>query len=142
MSEENALLALARSYIEFFNRQGTPEELSVFLSPEIVWQEMPNKFAPAGRTTRFDTMLKNFQVGQQFITPQTYTIENMVVQGDTVALQLGWTGTAAQTLGPFQAGENITCQIASFLTFKDGKLVRQIDYPCYPPQPGPEASKE
>lgn len=135
MSDETALLDLARNYIEFFNRKdGTPAELSAFISPEVVWQEMPNKFAPAGRTTRFETMLKNFQTGQQFIAPQTYVIDNMVAQGDTVALQLSWQGTAVQTLGPFQAGEKITCQIASFLTFHDGKLVRQIDYPCYPPQ--------
>ena len=141
MSEDSALLDLARHYIEFFNRPGgTSVELSAFLAPEIVWQEMPNKFAPAGRTTRLDAMLKNFQTGQKFIAPQTYIIDNMLAQGDTVALQLSWKGTAAQALGPFAAGEEITCRIASFLTFREGRVVRQVDYPCYPPSPEPAKS--
>lgn len=135
MSETETLLDLARRYIEFFNNPaGTPEELGEFLSPDIVWQEMPNKFAPNGRVTRYDTMLQNFQLGQKVISPQVYVLDNMVAQGDTVAIQLSWQGTAVQALGPFPAGTKITAQIASFLKFQDGKLVSQVDYPCYPPQ--------
>ena len=135
MSDIETLLDLAQRYIEFFNNPaGTPEELSEFLSPDIVWQEMPNKFAPNGRVTRYEAMLKNFQLGQKVINPQSYVLDNMVAQGDTVAIQISWKGTAVQALGPFQAGEQITAQIASFLKFQDGKLVSQVDYPCYPPQ--------
>ena len=136
MTEPEQLLNLAKHYIEFFNDpNGTPEQLAGFLSPAIVWQEMPNKFAPGGRTNGYVDMLKNFQIGQKYISPQTYRIDNALAQGDTVAIQLSWMGTVVQTLGPFKAGAQITAQVASFLQFQDGKLVKQIDYPCYPAIP-------
>jgi predicted ester cyclase len=134
MSEQDKLLDLARRYIEFFNNpNGTAEELVEFLSPNIVWREMPNKFAPNGRTNDYAKMLKNFQIGLNLVRPQNYRIDNIIAQGDTVALELSWEGTTVQAIGPFPAGARLTSQVASFLQFQDDKLIKQTDYPCYPP---------
>ena len=107
MNEQENLLDLARHYIEFFNNpNGTAEELGNFLAPEIVWREMPNKFAPAGRTNEYAKMLKNFQIGQKLVSPQSYRIDTAIVQDDTVALELSWEGITVQAIGPFPTGRS------------------------------------
>ncbi len=132
---EKSLLELTRRYFEFRgDPAGTIEELSQFLSPDVTWQEMPNQmFAPEGRIYGFEDMLKDFQMAQQYTNPQKYTIENILVEGDRVALQANWQGHIAQAMGPFAAGDQLTCQVAIFLKFQDGKVLRQVEYPSYPP---------
>jgi len=104
MNEQENLLDLAHRYIEFFNNpNGTAEKLGNFLAPEI---EMPNKFAPAGRTNDYAKMLKNFQIGQKLVSPQSYRIDTAIVQGDTVALELSWEGITVQAIGPFPTGRS------------------------------------
>ena len=143
INAEQTLVDLTRRYIEFFNDPyGTAEQLKQFISPEIAWEEKPNRFAPTGRTNDYTHMLTNFEIGQQYINPQTYKIDNIVVQGEKVAIQLSWTGTVVQTIGPFPIGAKLTAQVASFLQFKDGKLISQVDYPCYPPFEEPAANEE
>ncbi len=141
MSEQNTNLEIALRYIEFFNKpQGSAEELAVFLSQQVHWQEMPNLFAPTGRTNGYDQMLTNFERGSQAVSPQHYEVGQAVAQGEWVVLQLNWSGTVIDALGPFAAGTKLTAQIASFLQFQEGRIITQLDYPCYPPLAKPNTS--
>ena len=132
---DNNLAELTRRYFDVRNDpHGTTAQLSQFLSPEVSWQEMPNSFfAPEGRNYRFQETLEDFQVAQKYLHSQQYTINQMGVQGETVALQATWQGTVAVAMGPFGVGDRLTCQVAIFLTFQDGKVLRQVEYPCYQP---------
>jgi ketosteroid isomerase-like protein len=132
--EEKRNLELAMKYIEMVgNPSATPEDLKAFLDERIVWQEMPNRFAPAGRTSDYATVLESWEKGREYLPAQTYTLRHAVAGGDTVALEMSWLGEVAKPLGPFPAGTRLSAQIAIFIRFRDGKIVSQTDYPCYHP---------
>ena len=132
--EERRNLELARRYIKIVgNPSSTAEDLKALLAEEIVWREMPNLFAPSGRTSDYATCLQSFGKGREYLPEQTYAIRRAVADGDTVALEISWTGEVAKSIGPFTAGDRLSAQIAIFLRFRDGKIVSQTDYPCYDP---------
>ena len=136
-SEQKRLnLELAVRYIETVaDPSATAEDLSAFLDEGIVWREMPNRFAPRGRSSDYATGLANFVKGREYLPRQTYTIRRAVADGDTVALEVGWAGEVAKAIGPFPAGARLSAEVAIFLRFRDGKIVGQTDYPCYAPSP-------
>jgi ketosteroid isomerase-like protein len=132
--EERRNLELAVKYIETVGSQSsTPEDLKAFLDEGIVWQEMPNRFAPGGRTSDYATVLASWEKGREYLPEQTYTLRQSVAGGDMVALEISWLGAVAKPLGPFPAGTRLSAQIAIFIRFRDGKIVSQTDYPCYDP---------
>ena len=58
-------------------------------------------------------------------------ILNLVAQADQVVLELDWRGTTAATMGSLPIGSPIRYRVATFLTFVDGMIVREVDY-CIP----------
>jgi ketosteroid isomerase-like protein len=135
MSEEDKRnLELAARYIETIgNPSSTIEDLKPFFDESIVWREMPNRFAPEGRTNDYAGMQASFEKGRQFVTEQVYTLRSAVASGDTVALEIGWRAKMAKALPPFAAGDKLSAELASFIRLRDGKIVSQTDYPCYGP---------
>jgi len=67
------------------------------------------------------------------MTRQKYEIKNELSSGDTVALELVWTGTLAVPFQSQPAGTQMRAHFAAFLQFKDGKIVAQRNYDCYDP---------
>ena len=130
--EERQNLELAKHYIEVVsNPAATLEDLKALLDETVVWQEMPNRFAPAGRTSDYAAGLANFEKGREYLPEQTYTLRHAIASGDIVALEVGWTGEVAKSIGPFPAGTRLSAQVAIFIRFRGGRIVRQTDYPCY-----------
>ncbi len=48
-------------------------------------------------------------------------------------MEVTWTGTIRGAVGPFAAGQTLCAQLAIFLTFRDGQIMRRHDYDCYDP---------
>jgi ketosteroid isomerase-like protein len=133
-TEEQQNLELAKRYIELVaDPSSTLEDLKPLFDEQIVWREMPNTFAPKGRTSDFATATASFQKGRAFLPKQTYTIRYVMAAGDTVAMEISWTGEVAQEIGPFAAGTLLSAELATFIRFREGKIVSQTDYPCYYP---------
>lgn len=58
----------------------------------------------------------------------------MIVEaGDEVAVELEWSGILAVPVMNLPAGSEMKSFVAMFLTFRDGKIVSQHNYDCYPP---------
>jgi len=132
--DESQNLETARRYLELVGNPSTrPEDLKAVLDEGLVWREMPNLFAPRGRTSDYATALASFAKGREYLPEQTYTLRHAVADGDTVALELSWAGKVAQAIGPFAAGSRLSARLAIFLRFRAGKIVSQTDYPCYDP---------
>lgn len=132
--EEQQNLRLAQKYLELFNNPATTkEDVKAYLDEGIVWREMPNRFAPAGRTSDYTAMGASWEKGRGYLPEQTYTLRHMIASGETVALEISWLGKMKKALGPFAADTQLSAQIAIFLRFRDGKIVSQTDYPCYDP---------
>lgn len=133
-SEEEQNLVVARRYLELVGNPGTKaEDLPAVLDDSIVWREMPNLFAPAGRVSDYTAMLASFGKGREYLPHQTYGLRHAVASGDTVALEISWSAEVAKAIGPFATGARLSAEIAIFLRFRDGRIVSQTDYPCYKP---------
>ncbi|HEX8651787.1 MAG TPA: nuclear transport factor 2 family protein [Pyrinomonadaceae bacterium] len=132
--EEQTNLRLTEQYLDMFNHPSTTiEDVKAYLDESIVWREMPNRFAPLGRTGDLPTILTSWEKGREYVPEQTYTLRRAVACGDSVALEIGWKGRVTKALPPFSAGTELSARIAIFLRFRDGKIVSQTDYPCYDP---------
>jgi ketosteroid isomerase-like protein len=56
-----------------------------------------------------------------------------VEDGDTVALELQWTGTLAIPMGSLPVGGAMRARFAVFLEFRGDKIARQHNYDCFDP---------
>jgi ketosteroid isomerase-like protein len=134
---ERQNLEVAKRYIELVGSPATrTEDLKIMLDPSVVWREMPNLFAPRGRTSDYATALASFGKGREYLPEQTYTLRHAMASEDTVALEIDWAGEVAKAIGPFPAGARLSARVAIFLRFRGGKIVSQTDYLCYDPVSG------
>ena len=62
-----------------------------------------------------------------------YDVDNVVDNGEQVAVQLRWTATTAVDAGALPAGTELDAHVAIFYAFRDGKILRQSSYDCYEP---------
>ena len=135
--EERRNLELAKRYIELVSNPSTePEDLKAVFDESLIWREMPNLFAPSGRVNDYATALASFGKGREYLPNQTYSLRQALASGDTVALEIGWAGEVAKSIGVFSAGTQLSAQLAIFLRIRDGKIMSQTDYPCYDPIAG------
>ena len=56
------------------------------------------------------------------------TIRSLVAQGQQVAAELDWCGTAARAIGPLGQGTVLRLRIASFFRVIDGQIATHTDY--------------
>ena len=60
-------------------------------------------------------------------------IVRVLDSGDDVVAELEWSGTLAVPVMDLPAGSEIKAFVAMFITFRDGKIISQRNYDCYPP---------
>ena len=132
--ESQSNLQAARLYVALVaNPASTFEDIRTMLADDILWREMPNRFAPSGRTHTLAGMEESWQRGREVVADQVYDIRQAVASGDAVALEIGWHGTVLKDLGLFVAGTTLRADLGMFLQFAAGKIISQTDYPCYYP---------
>ncbi|HEY1239097.1 MAG TPA: nuclear transport factor 2 family protein [Bryobacteraceae bacterium] len=123
----------ARRYLEAVASLKAAEDVAAFYAPDVVLQEFPNRIAPRGRIRRAEEMRAAYGKGQQLLRSQTFEVRRLVECGDEVAAEVEWTGTLAMSYGDLPAGAEMKAYVGMFLTFRDGKIVSQRQYDCYPP---------
>jgi ketosteroid isomerase-like protein len=111
----------------------TGDALAAYFTPDAVHRELPNLLFPQGMTRNVAGLKEAAEAGQGKMAAQTYEVRNAVEAGDTVALEVVWTGTLAVDLGPLLAGHVMRAHIATFLDFRDGRIAGQRNYDCYEP---------
>ena len=130
MAMSNTLVA--RQYLQAVESLGALEDVAAFFGPDVVFQEFPNRIAPQGRIRRAGDLSAAYQKGQQLLRSQTYAVQRIIEAGDEVAVELEWTGVLAIPVMNLPAGSEMKAFVAMFLTFRDGKIISQRNYDCYP----------
>jgi ketosteroid isomerase-like protein len=74
-----------------------------------------------------------YEQGRKILQSQRYDVQRIVEAGDEVAVELEWSGILAVPVMNLPAGSEMKAFVAMFLTFRDGKIVSQRNYDCYPP---------
>ncbi len=126
-------LETAKRYMETVAALHSPDAVAAFYAPDIEFREFPNRIAPAGRVRRAASLREAFQQGQKLLASQRYDVKHAVECGDEVAMEVEWTGVLAVPVQNLPAGARMQAFIGMFLTFRDGKIVSQRNYDCYPP---------
>ena len=126
------LLRLAREYLESI---GTADELGGlrFFANDVIQVEFPNRLVPNGATRDLAALRDAAERGRKVVTAQRFEVLNAIASDNQVAVEAVWTGTLAVPLGSIPAGGQMRARFAIFLTYCDGKIVRQHNYDCFDP---------
>ena len=126
------LQQLAREYLESIGREDERGGLR-FFADDVVQVEFPNRLLPNGATRDLAALRDAAERGRKVMTAQRFEVLNAIASGDQVAVEALWTGTLAVSLENIPAGGQMRARFAIFLTYRDGKIVRQHNYDCFDP---------
>jgi ketosteroid isomerase-like protein len=126
---------LAREYLRAVESMGPPESVARFCADDMEFYEFPNRIVPHGRVRRRAELNAAYGQAQKLLRSQRYEVRRVVDNGEEVAVELEWTGILALPIAAtnLQAGHEMRAFVAMFLTFRNGKIVSQRNYDCYPP---------
>ena len=122
-----------RRYLAAVASLRSAEEVASFFTHDVVLHEYPNRIHPEGRVCRAAEMRAAFGKGQELLRAQSFQVHCLIETGDEVAAEVEWTGTLSTPFGSLPAGAERKAYIGLFLTFRNGRIVSQRNYDCYPP---------
>jgi len=124
-------IELAKRYLRALEAGAVGDELAAFFTADVVQEEFPNRLVPAGARRDLTALLDGAVRGQKVMRAQRFELLAAVENGDTVALEVQWTGTVAVALGSLPAGGQMRARFAVFLEFRGDKIARQRNYDCF-----------
>lgn len=115
--------AVIRRHVEEVFNKGKLEVADEIISPDYVYH------GPAGEFKGPDGF-KQMVAGTRTAFPDThFTIDDMVGEGDTLAVRYTWTATfKGEFMGMAPTGKKIKITSAYFYHFKDGKEVEALPF--------------
>jgi len=122
---------IAKTYLAALEAGATGDALAAFFTDDVVQEEFPNRLVPAGVRRDLAALLDGAVRGQKVMRAQRFELLAAVENGDTVALEVQWTGTVAVALGSLPAGGQMRARFAVFLEFRGDKIARQRNYDCF-----------
>ena len=125
------ILTIAKNYLKALKAGKTGKELAMFFHPDIIQTELPNHLNPKGVVANLNQILERAEKGKKLLKTQTYAIENEVVNDDTVALEIKWTGVLATPVASLCVGDTMRAHFAMFIQFKNGQIIKQKNYSCF-----------
>jgi len=126
-------LDVAKRYLAALSSGAIADALEQFLAPDIVQEEFPNRITPNGARRDLAALKEGRTRGLALLQAEHYELINTVAQGEQLALEVMWTGTVRNAVGPFTAGQTLRARFGMFLEFRDGRIVRQRNYDCIDP---------
>ncbi|NMO13823.1 nuclear transport factor 2 family protein [Pyxidicoccus fallax] len=126
-------LDTALRYLQALESGATGEALAAFFHPQVEQREYPNALTRTGQTRGLTALLAGAEKGRKLLSSQRYAVRNTLAQGDTVALEVDWSGTLAVPLRTLAAGDTLRATCGMFLTFQDGRIISQRNYDCFEP---------
>ena len=125
-------LDIVRRYLRSVEN-GVFSDVAPLFTPDVVMEQLPNRIYPQGLRATISQMAAAFEKGRKLLSSQTYEIKNAVTNGDSVAVEVLWTGTLAVGFGTLTAGVQMRCHSSMFFEFKNGKICSQRNYDCFEP---------
>jgi ketosteroid isomerase-like protein len=125
-------LDVVRRYLKSVEN-GAFSDVAPLFTPDVVVEQLPNRIYPQGLRATISQMAAAFEKGRKLLSSQTYEIKNAVANGDSVAVEVLWTGTLAVGFGTLSAGSHMRCHSSMFFEFKNGKICSQRNYDCFEP---------
>lgn len=125
-------VGLARRFLAAVER-GATDEVAAMLAEDVIQEEFPNRLTPNGTRRDRAAIRAAGERGKTVMAAQRYEVLTAVAAGETVALELAWTGTLAVPLGSLPAGGEMRARFAFFIEFRGEKVSRMRNYDCFEP---------
>ncbi|MGC4092780.1 MAG: nuclear transport factor 2 family protein [Polyangiaceae bacterium] len=132
-STEHPNLELVRAYLAAIERDADEASLASFFHPEVTQREFPNRLLERGAERGLAQILEGSRKGRQVVENQRYLVNNALVEGERVALELLWTAQLKVPLGKLAAGDTMSARCAFFFRIQNGRIVEQHNFDCFDP---------
>jgi ketosteroid isomerase-like protein len=126
-------LAIARRYLEALESGAEGGALAEFFTADVEQEEFPNRLSPIGAHRDLKALLDSAKKGKRTLRAQKFDIQHSIVDGDSVALEVFWSGYLATPVDTLPADSEMRAHISIWLEFRDGKIFRQHNYDCFDP---------
>jgi ketosteroid isomerase-like protein len=126
-------ISTVRAYLAALQNGEAGDSLRRFFTEDARQIEMPNRLNTHGQDSNLEHMLERSVQGLKILRHQRYEIVSEVVQGDSVAVEVRWTGILAISFGNMAPGAEMGASIALFFRFCDGRISSQHNYDCFDP---------
>jgi ketosteroid isomerase-like protein len=126
-------LAIAQRYLEALENGAEGGALAEFFTEDVVQEEFPNRLHPIGCHRELASILDTARKGKRTVRAQKFEILNSIVDGDSVVLEVFWSGLLAAPVDTLPADSEMRAHLSIWLEFRDGKICRQQNYNCYDP---------
>lgn len=126
-------LPFIRRYLDAVSRMAAGPELAAFYTPDAVQEEYPNRITPVTARRNLEDILQAAERGRKLLARQSFEILDAVAAGDSVALEMRWTGVLAVPAGTLPAGGELKARFAVFIRIRDGRIAEQRNYDCFDP---------
>ena len=125
-------LEKARRYLKAIE-EGDKSFIANLFAPDALVEQKPNRIYPHGMRADVAQIAEAFEKGPKTFSRQTYEIVSGAVSGNTVVLEVLWTGTLAVPFASLAVGTEMRAHSAMFMEFSDGRIVTQRNYDCFEP---------
>lgn len=122
---------LAIEFINAIDEGKCGEELDQFYDTSVIQIEYPNLLSKKIVERTLDDIKKASISGKQVISKQKYEIIRSFACGESVIVEVIWTGTLSISLGKLNPGDEMKAYFAQVFDFKDGKIIGQRNYDCF-----------
>jgi ketosteroid isomerase-like protein len=102
-------------------------------SSDAVVEQLPNRIYPNGIKSGVAAMAEAFEKGRKLLSNQSYEIKSFVADGDSLSVEVLWTGTLAVPFANLAVGYQMRAHSAMFFQFEDGRILSQRNYDCFEP---------
>ena len=126
-------IEIVKRYLAALEGGATGDALAAFYTDDVMQDEFPNRLLANGARRDLAALLQGAERGQKVMRAQRFELLNAVESGDTVALELRWTGTLAVPIGAIPAGGEMRARFAQFIEFRGDRIARQRNYDCFDP---------
>ncbi len=132
-STEAANLETVTRFLRAVEGGATGDALAAFFTDDVVQEEMPNRLLPQGTRRDLAALLASAEKGRKVVRAQRYDVRRAVAQGDSVILEVDWTGTLAVPYGALAPGDDMRAHVAFFIELRGGRIASQREYSCFEP---------
>jgi ketosteroid isomerase-like protein len=126
-------LAIALRYLEALESGAEGGALAEFYTKDVVQEEFPNRLSPIGAHRDLNAILDAARKGKKTVRAQKFEVLRSIVDGESVALEVLWSGFLATPVDTLPADSEMRAHISIWLDFRDGKISRQHNYDCFDP---------
>gem|GEM_PF-183896 len=128
-----AHFAVARAYLAALSSEAPPNGIQPFLSKGLIRIDHPHRFLDRATTSDLEGALRARARDSETFWTQTFELKGAAGGGSRVAMEVAWSALVRADRPPFLCGQELEAQLAIFLTFDEGCIVRQHVYACYEP---------